>query len=98
MLSLGHSLVFAGLGVLVLGALYLIKLNHALLQVPKEVHDISPRRWTKEEIRDTYARVQKAPFDWKPHLPSRLKRRYIIVGGSGTCAERGRETDHLLAF
>ncbi|KIW07487.1 uncharacterized protein PV09_01453 [Verruconis gallopava] len=63
--------------------LYLWLVNKAILRVPKEVREISPRRWTKKEIAETYERIERNPIDFTPHLPPKLDRRYIVVGSSG---------------
>lgn len=67
-------------------SLYLYKLNKAMSSVPVEARVWRPRPWTDEEIRETYERVCKEPIDFKKHLPPKLERRYIIVGGSGQSA------------
>ena len=67
-------------------SLYLYKLNKAMTSIPNEAHAWRPRPWTKEEIRETYERVCKEPIDFSKHLPPKLERRYIIVGGSGQSA------------
>lgn len=51
--------------------------------IPDEVSKISPHRWTEEEIKAAYAKVVKNPVDDSAHLPPKLERRYIVVGGSG---------------
>lgn len=62
---------------------YLIHANLALKSVPELARKAVPRRWTKEEIRETFERVKKKPTDFTRLLPPRLDRRYVVVGGSG---------------
>ena len=68
---------------LVLLALYLWHVDHGMRVVPAEVTKLSPHRWTDEEVRETYERLAAKPLDWTPHLPPKLDRRYVVVGGSG---------------
>ena len=75
-------LYVAALAALVLG--YLIKLNAAMSSTPSEGQQASPRRWTKAEIRETYAKLDEQPVDFNSHLPPKLDRRYVVVGASGT--------------
>jgi hypothetical protein len=63
--------------------LWLVKINRIMRTTPAEALKISPNRWTKEEIVETYRRIEKSPLDWTPHLPPKVDRRYIVVGGSG---------------
>lgn len=63
--------------------LYLYKLNKALKTVPRDALAYSPRRWTDDEIRETYERVCRQAVDFSKLLPPKLGRRYIVVGGSG---------------
>lgn len=44
---------------------------------------LSPNRWTKDEINETFERLSNHRLDWTPHLPPKQARRYIILGGSG---------------
>src|SRR5690349_9468692 len=48
--------------------IYLWLVNRAIVRVPKDVLKISPRRWTKKEIMETFERIEKNPIDFKPHL------------------------------
>ncbi|PKS10524.1 hypothetical protein jhhlp_002277 [Lomentospora prolificans] len=64
-------------------ALWLAKINNVMRTTPADALKVSPHRWTKEEIIETYRRIEENPIDWTPHLPPKLDRRYIIVGGSG---------------
>lgn len=50
---------------------------------PAEALALSPRRWTDEEIRETYKRVCNEPANYRQWLAPKLERRYIIFGGSG---------------
>jgi len=69
------------LGALIVFAFYLIHVNVALSGVPGEAKALSPSRFTKEAIFDTYRRLLKKPI--KVKLPPKTGRRYIVVGGSG---------------
>ncbi|KAL7629672.1 hypothetical protein AAE478_001195 [Parahypoxylon ruwenzoriense] len=81
-----------------LGVAWVWKLNQALTSTPPDVLAASPHRWTADEIRATYQRVQASPLDWTPYLPPRPRpgnRRYIVTGGSGGVG--GQIVLHLLA-
>ncbi|KAI1639915.1 hypothetical protein F4809DRAFT_592798 [Biscogniauxia mediterranea] len=78
-----------------IGALWVWKLNRALKATPPEVLAVSPRRWTEDEIKATYARIKASPIDWTAHLPPKLDRRYVITGGCGGVG--GQIVLHLLA-
>ncbi|KAI0595925.1 hypothetical protein F4775DRAFT_604250 [Biscogniauxia sp. FL1348] len=62
---------------------YLVRVNQLLSQTPDEVRKLSGPRWTPEQLRETYKRLQKNPVNYKDKLPPRLHRRYIVTGGSG---------------
>ena len=64
-------------------ALYLIHVNNAFNRVPEEVQKLSAPEWTKAEINKTYEEVCTKPIDFDAHLPPKLERRYVVVGGSG---------------
>ncbi|KAI1338598.1 hypothetical protein F5Y15DRAFT_122310 [Xylariaceae sp. FL0016] len=66
-----------------IGVAWLWKLNRAMKTTPPEVLAASPHRWTKQEIKDTYARIKANPIDWARHLPPKLDRRYVVTGGCG---------------
>jgi hypothetical protein len=67
----------------VMAVAWLVRINMAMRSVPEGVREASPRRWTKQELRDTYERVKQKPLDFVKLLPPRLDRRYVVVGGSG---------------
>lgn len=69
---------------LVLTVLYLFHLNRALTGTPEEARKFAQQRWTKEELMEEYARVQRAPTDVRKYLPPKQGRRYVVVGGSGS--------------
>ncbi|KAK7951237.1 uncharacterized protein PG986_006965 [Apiospora aurea] len=90
-----HPFATAAVAVVTLAVLYFWKLNLALTTTPPEVLALSPHRWTKQEIRATYERLERAPLRWTAHLPpARPNRRYVVVGGSGGVG--GQLTLHLL--
>ncbi|KAK4197172.1 hypothetical protein QBC40DRAFT_232855 [Triangularia verruculosa] len=65
---------------------YLARLNRILLNTPESIQKVSPKRWTKDELRQTYQRLEKNPItikDYASRIPPKLDRRYIITGGSG---------------
>lgn len=70
-------------GAVLLLFLYLYRVNRGMGTPPAKALALSPRRWTDEEIRETYERVCKEPLDSRQLLPPKLERRYIVVGGSG---------------
>ena len=69
--------------VAVMAAAWLIRIDSAMHSVPEGARKASPRRWTKEQLRETYERVKQTPLDFRKLLPPRLDRRYVVVGGSG---------------
>jgi hypothetical protein len=79
---------FAALSCIVL---YLIHINNAFRVTPDEALQISPHRWTVEEIKETYERICKNPIDPTKHLPPNLGRRYIVTGSSGKAIKRGED-------
>ncbi len=65
---------------------YLVHVNHLLSHTPADTLRLSPRRWTRDQVRDAYERLRRAPIDadsYASRLPPRLDRRYIVTGGSG---------------
>ncbi|KAF9876559.1 3-beta hydroxysteroid dehydrogenase isomerase family [Colletotrichum karsti] len=71
------------LGLATAVVLYLWRINILMTSTPPEALRVSPKRWSPEEIKRTFERVEKQPVDWTPHLPPKLDRRYVVVGGSG---------------
>ncbi|KAK8026738.1 hypothetical protein PG991_003794 [Apiospora marii] len=79
-----HPVAATAAALVALAVLYFWKLNRALRATPPEVLALSPHRWTEQEIRATYRRLEKEPLRWAPHLPPvRPDRRYVVAGGSG---------------
>ncbi|KAK4682439.1 hypothetical protein QC764_116390 [Podospora pseudoanserina] len=78
-----------GLGaasLLLLTYTYLSRLSSILKSTPEAVLKVSPKRWTKEELRQVYQRLEKNLITTKSYadrIPPKLDRRYIITGGSG---------------
>ncbi|TDZ34275.1 Sterol-4-alpha-carboxylate 3-dehydrogenase, decarboxylating [Colletotrichum spinosum] len=62
---------------------YLWKINKSMTTTPPEGLRLSPYRWMPEQTKYQYQRLEKNPIDWTPHLPPKLDRRYVVVGGSG---------------
>ncbi|KAK4174224.1 hypothetical protein QBC36DRAFT_44908 [Triangularia setosa] len=71
------------LAVLVFGVFWLYRFNSVLKATPEEARKFSPKRWTREQLKEAYDHVKKHPVDFLKHVPPAQKRRYIIVGGSG---------------
>jgi hypothetical protein len=72
--------------VVLLLACYLIRLNQLLLRTPDEVRKLTPTRWTKDLLFDTYRRMENRPVttgSYATRIPPKLDRRYIVTGGSG---------------
>jgi hypothetical protein len=67
----------------VLGVLYIYHVNHAMCDVPEDARNLSPHRWTINEIKAAYKKAVHNPIDVTESLPARQNRRYIVVGGSG---------------
>ncbi|KAJ9131737.1 NAD(P)-binding protein [Pleurostoma richardsiae] len=71
---------------LAVGFLYLLHINRLLSSTPVEVEKLASRRWTHQQIRQVYRRLDEQPLDVKScasKLPPKLERRYIVTGGSG---------------
>ncbi|KAF2667586.1 NAD(P)-binding protein [Microthyrium microscopicum] len=88
-------LLLGGLGLLVVVLLYFRHVERGLNAFPAEVQALAPHRFTDDEIKQTYNSISKTPIDFTPHLPPKLDRRYVIVGGSGLVG--GSIILHLLA-
>ncbi len=67
----------------VTAVLWLYRINKAIKAIPEPAAKAAPRRWTTQEIRDMYEKLEEKPVDFGKHLPPRLERRYVVVGGSG---------------
>jgi hypothetical protein len=66
--------------------IYLFQINRLLSGTPDEIHRLSPTRWTREVIQETYHRLEERPITTESYvsrLPQKLERRYIVTGGSG---------------
>lgn len=61
---------------------WMYRVNNAMKCVPQKARDVS-RPWSKQETRAAFERVKARPISFVEHLPPKLDRRYIIVGGSG---------------
>ncbi|KAJ6082154.1 hypothetical protein N7499_007028 [Penicillium canescens] len=83
------------IGILTLGVLYMWRINCAMKAVPDEARQLSPNRWTVEEIKAAYKKNLETPIDMTKHLPPKQSRRYVIVGGTGLVG--AWITNHLLA-
>lgn len=84
--SLSHLLPTAAWAAAALLLIYLVQINRLLSGTPEEVQRLSPTRWTKELLRQTYKKLEMQPVatDTYAHeLPPALERRYIVTGGSG---------------
>ncbi|KAG7144141.1 3 beta-hydroxysteroid dehydrogenase/Delta 5--_4-isomerase like protein [Verticillium longisporum] len=65
-------------------ALWVWKVNRGMATTPPEaLKHATDSPWRAELTKETYQRMEKQPCDWGPHLPPKLARRYIVVGGSG---------------
>nr|POF03948.1 3 beta-hydroxysteroid dehydrogenase type 7 [Quercus suber] len=73
--------ILCAVGIIVL--LYLLQLAHTLSRTPSEALNLSPRRWTNQEILAAYEQVALEPLDVRPFLPPATGRRYVITGSSG---------------
>ncbi|KAI1770984.1 NAD(P)-binding protein [Hypoxylon cercidicola] len=63
--------------------LYLYRVNQLLSETPDEVRKLAGSRWTPDQLRETYRKLQEKPIDYTDKLPPKLERRYIVTGGSG---------------
>lgn len=71
--------------VLAVLTLYLYRVNQLLSGTPDEVRKLAGERWTPDQLRETYKRLQDNPIDYTDKLPPKLDRRYVVTGGSGEC-------------
>lgn len=62
---------------------YLYRVNQLLSGTPAEVWKLSGPRWTADQLKETYQRLQEKPMDYTDKLPPKLERRYVVTGGSG---------------
>ncbi|KAL7619665.1 hypothetical protein AAE478_010206 [Parahypoxylon ruwenzoriense] len=62
---------------------YLFRINQLLSQTPAEVRKLSGSRWTRDQLKETYRKLQERPIDYTDKLPPKLERRYVVTGGSG---------------
>ncbi|KAH8883372.1 NAD(P)-binding protein [Thozetella sp. PMI_491] len=85
--KLAEHPLLAGISVLVfLVAAYLFRLNQILSSTPSEVQRLTPKRWNKELLLETYRRLEASPIttsSYADRIPPKLERRYIVTGGSG---------------
>ncbi|KAI1759157.1 NAD(P)-binding protein [Hypoxylon sp. FL1150] len=63
--------------------LYLYRVNQLLNGTPDEVRKLAGSRWTPDQLRETYRKLQEKPIDYTDKLPPKLDRRYVVTGGSG---------------
>jgi nucleoside-diphosphate-sugar epimerase len=63
--------------------LWLWLIDRAYKRGTSKAIDLSPHRWTDDEINKTVEKLESQRLDWTPHLPPKQGRRYIVVGGSG---------------
>lgn len=59
-----------------LPVLYIRINDRRLGAIPQKALTLSPKRWTDEEIQETYERCQEQPV--RVNLPTRTGRRYIV--------------------
>lgn len=71
--------------ILALAVLYLNHVNNAMKRVPEEARRASPHRWTVDEVKEAYKKALEDPVDTTKAVPPKQSRRYVVVGGSGTC-------------
>ena len=69
--------------VFALAVVYLRSVNRAMDTTPPEALQISPKRWTPNDVKKAYAEFAEHPTNYSKLLPERTGRRYIVTGGSG---------------
>lgn len=79
------------LALVALGVFWLYRFNSALRSTPEEARKFSPKRWTKEQVKEAYENVKKNPVNFLKHVPPAQERRYIIVGGSGKFTKKKKK-------
>jgi len=80
---MASSVFSASAALCVLLVIWLYRINANMASAPREAAKLSPRRWSSQDIKATAERLKKQPVDFSKQLPPALKRRYVIVGGSG---------------
>lgn len=85
---------FILVGLFSLCILYLWHVNRGLSGTPPEASKLPKKRWTSEDARIGYEKTHTSPTNVSEHLPPKLGRRYIVVGGSGLVG--GSIVQHLL--
>ncbi|KAI0382459.1 NAD(P)-binding protein [Hypomontagnella monticulosa] len=83
MANAAGSVLTAVLAALVALILYLLRVNQLLSGTPDEVRKLSGSRWTPDELKKTYKRLEENPIDYTDKLLPKLERRYVVTGGSG---------------
>ena len=78
---MAYPFLSAGAAVVGLLALYLWRINESWKHVPSEHR---PTPWTTEQMLEGHERIKRNRIDFSPHLPPRLDRRYVVVGGAGS--------------
>jgi nucleoside-diphosphate-sugar epimerase len=86
--------VYTVTGFLFLLAVYLWHVNRGISGSPPEALKLTNKRWTPDEVRAAYEKTRVSPTNVSQHLPPKLGRRYIVVGGSGLVG--GSIVQHLL--
>ncbi|KAB5580859.1 hypothetical protein GE09DRAFT_454622 [Coniochaeta sp. 2T2.1] len=76
------GLLVAAIGVVIV-FFWLYRINRAMKSVPREAYQAAPRGWTRQQVHVAYEAVKANPIEFGKHLSPRLRRRYVIVGGSG---------------
>jgi hypothetical protein len=82
----GRLILLVAVAVISLLAVYLFQINRLMSSTPEEVRKYGAKRWTPEELRREYRRLEAHPIremSYADQIPSKLERRYIVTGGSG---------------
>lgn len=83
--------VLVTLAIIAAPVAYLVQVNRLLAGTPEEVAKLSPTRWTRELLCDTYDELEEKPITvdtYADRLPPKQQRRYVVTGGSGTSPTR----------
>ena len=86
--------VYTVVGLLSLLVVYLWHVNRGISGSPPDASKLPNKRWTPDEVRAAYEKTRASPTNVSEHLPPKLGRRYIVVGGSGLVG--GSIVQHLL--
>jgi nucleoside-diphosphate-sugar epimerase len=88
------AFLYIVIGVLSLLITYLWHVERGMSGTPPDAAKLPREYWTPKDVRIGYEKTRSSPTNVSEHLPPKLGRRYIVVGGSGLVG--GSIVQHLL--